>query len=249
MNYLLELSYDGSRYNGWQRLGNTENTIQGKVETALSRLLDQPIEICAAGRTDAGVHARCQICSFRADTDRAAADILADLRHYLPADIGAIRLEEAPDRFHARYNCRGKTYIYRIWTSEVPNVFDRKYLTVFTEPLDMEEMRRAADLLSGTHDFSAFCSAKSKAKSAVRTIFSIEIHQEGGELRLSFRGDGFLTNMVRILTGTLLEVGTGKRSAEEIPAIFASGKRAEAGFTAPPGGLILWDLEYDNKLL
>ena len=152
-NYLLILSYDGTRYNGWQRLGSTGNTIQQKVEDALSRLLDQKIEIAASGRTDAGVHARRQVCSFRAETTLSCQEILASLRAVLPQDIGAISLEAAALRFHARYNCRGKTYVYRIWRSEAPNVFERSFLLPFSKPLNLSAMRAAAALLCGEHDF------------------------------------------------------------------------------------------------
>ncbi len=243
-NYLLILSYDGTRYNGWQRLGSTGNTIQQKVEDALSRLLDQKIEIAASGRTDAGVHARRQVCSFRAETTLSCQEILASLRAVLPQDIGAISLEAAALRFHARYNCRGKTYVYRIWRSEAPNVFERSFLLPFSKPLDLSAMRAAAALLCGEHDFSAFTSAKHMKRSAVRRIDSIELSEEGDELRLIFRGNGFLYNMVRILTGTLLSVGTGALSPDSIPAILASGRRENAGPTVPARGLILWDEEY-----
>ncbi len=248
MNYRLELCYDGTRYNGWQRLKNTENTIQGKVEAVLSRLLDQTISVSASGRTDAGVHARRQVCSFRADTVLNCEEILDGLRRFLPSDIGAISLNLAPERFHARYNCRSKTYVYRIWTSDTPNVFERQYLYPFRDELNLKEMSRAADILCGEHDFSAFTSAKKMKKTAVRRIDSIELVQKEEELRLLFRGNGFLYNMVRIITGTLLEVGTGRRSADSISATLSGRERAAAGFLAPPEGLFLWDLDYgENK--
>ena len=241
-NYKLVLSYDGTRYRGWQRLGNTDNTIQRKVETALSRLLEQEVEICASGRTDAGVHARRQLCTFQAETALPCGNILRSLRQVLPQDIGAVALTEAPPRFHARYSCISKTYVYRIWTSETPNVFERDYLFPYSQPLDLSAMRAAATHLCGEHDFSAFTNAKMK-KSAIRRIDSIGFEQIGGELRMTFQGSGFLYNMVRILVGTLLEVGIGQRAAEEIPAIIASHKRENAGFLAPAKGLILWDEE------
>ena len=245
--YRLDLCYDGTRYNGWQRLGNTDNTIQGKLETLLSRLLDQPVEVQSSGRTDAGVHARHQVCSFKAETELSCPEILSGLRRYLPADIGALNLERASERFHARYNCTGKTYVYRVWTSDEPNVFERDYLYFFRSELNFAEMRRAADFLCGEHDFSAFTNEKKKKKTFTRELRSVEIRQFGGEVRFIYHGNGFLRNMVRILTGTLLEIGSGKRSADSVPGILESKNRELAGFTAPPQGLILWDVEYQQQ--
>ena len=169
-NFRLTLCYDGSRYSGWQKQGNTGNTIQEKIEALLTRLLGQPVEIAGCGRTDAGVHARCQVCSFRAETDMGCAELLARLRQYLPEDIGALALEEAPPRFHARLSCPEKSYLYRIWNSGAPNVFERKYLYRYPGALDTDAMRRAAQALIGEHDFTAFCSNRHMKKSAVRTL-------------------------------------------------------------------------------
>ena len=243
-NYKLTLSYDGTRYNGWQRLCSTDNTIQCKIETLLSRLLNQKVEVAASGRTDAGVHAREQICSFRAETEKSCEELLREIRQYLPQDIGAMALVLAEPRFHARLNCTGKTYLYRIRTSEVPDVFERNYYYAYQKPLDLAKMREAAEKLCGEHDFAAFTNAGRTKKSTVRRIDAIRIEEAGEELRLFFTGNGFLYNMVRILTGTLLEVGAGERAAEEIPEIFASGRRERAGFLAPAKGLILWKVQY-----
>ena len=243
-NFKLILCYDGTRWRGWQRQGNTDNTIQARVEGILSRLLDQPVEIAASGRTDAGVHARHQVCSFKANTNYDKQIMLTELRKYLPEDIGALELTEAAPRFHARLNCREKTYVYRVWNSPEPNVFERKYLYAYPAPLDLDLMRRAGERLIGEHDFSAFCSVKHMKKSAVRELKSIGIERLGGEVRLTFTGNGFLYNMVRILTGTLLEVGSGQRGAESVRAALESLDREQAGFTAPAQGLILWDVRY-----
>lgn len=243
-NFMLTLCYDGSRYAGWQRQKNTDNTIQQKLETLLSRMLDQPVELAASGRTDAGVHARRQVCSFRADTVMGCNVMLIELRKFLPEDIGALALEEASPRFHARLSCVEKCYVYRIWNSDSPCVFERKYVYPWPEALDIEAMRRAAELLLGRHDFAAFCTAHGKKKSTVRTIKSIELRREGEELRFVFTGDGFLYNMVRILTGTLLEVGSGQRTVESVREALESLDRGHAGFTAPAKGLTLWDVRY-----
>ena len=242
-NFKLVLCYDGSRYRGWQRQGNTPNTVQAKLEALLSDILRQPVEAAGAGRTDAGVHARAQTVSFRAQTDLPPEALLALLRERLPEDIGAVSLETAPPRFHARLNCKRKTYLYRVWTGETPCVFERKYVHRVTEPLDEEAMRRAAALLTGEHDFSAFRTGPGK-KSSVRRLDSVELVRDGPKLRLFFTGNGFLYNMVRILTGTLLEVGAGRMPPERMTEILESRDRQNAGPTAPAKGLCLWETEY-----
>ena len=243
-NYKLTLCYDGTRYRGWQRQGNTPNTIQEKVESALSRILDQPVETAASGRTDAGVHARAQVVSFRAKTDRTAEEILSDLRAALPADIGAVSLEEAAPRFHARLNAKGKTYVYRVWNSDAPDVFQRRYRISEPRPLDLDAMRKAASALCGEHDFTSFCSDKRMKKSPVRRVDRIDVERLGDEVRLTFTGNGFLWNMVRILAGTLLEVGLGEREADSMQTILDARDRTAAGKTAPAQGLILWEVLY-----
>ena len=243
-NFRLTLCYDGTRYRGWQKQGNTENTIQGRLERLLSRQLGQEIEVNGSGRTDAGAHARMQVASFRADTELGTDEILRRLREYLPEDIGAISVEEAAPRFHARLNCAGKTYVYRIWNSETPNVFERRYMWRMTDELDMAAMRRAAALLCGEHDFMAFCSNKRMKKSTVRRVDEIRIERIGGEVRFTLSGSGFLYNMVRIIAGTLIEVGRGERSAESVAETLASLDRQLAGQTAPACGLILWEVRY-----
>ena len=243
-NYKLTLCYDGTRYRGWQRQGNTPNTMQEKVESALSRILDQPVETAASGRTDAGVHARAQVVSFRAKTDRTPEEILKELRAALPADIGAVSLLEAPPRFHARLNAKGKTYVYRVWNSELPDVFERRYRVPEPRALDLDAMRKAASALCGEHDFTSFCSDKRMKKSPVRRVDSIDVERLENEVRLTFTGNGFLWNMVRILTGTLLEVGLGEREAESMQDILDARDRAAAGKTAPAQGLILWEVFY-----
>ena len=243
-NYKLTLCYDGTRYRGWQRQGNTPNTMQEKVESALSRILNQPVETAASGRTDAGVHARAQVVSFRAKTDRTPEEILAELRAALPADIGAVSLSEAAPRFHARLNAKGKTYVYRVWNSDLPDVFERRYRVPEPRALDLDAMRKAASMLCGEHDFTSFCSDKRMKKSPVRRVDAIDVERLGDEVRLTFTGSGFLWNMVRILTGTLLEVGLGEREADSMQAILDAKDRTAAGKTAPANGLILWEVYY-----
>ena len=242
-NLRLDICYDGTRYKGWQRLQNREDTIQGKLETALSRILGEPIEVSGSGRTDAGVHAKGQVANFHCESTMNAEEILQNLRKYLPEDIGVYCCKDVSPRFHARLNAREKTYLYRIWNSEMPCVFDRRFVTILPEKLDTAAMEAAAEHLLGQHDFSAFCGNAKVKKSTVRFIRSIEIVRQGEELQLRFTGNGFLQNMVRILVGTLIEVGRGERSPESIPELFG-GKRAEAGFLAPAQGLCLEEVFY-----
>lgn len=242
-NLRLDICYDGSRYRGWQRLSGTDNTIQGKIETALSRILDEPIEISGSGRTDAGVHARGQVANFHCENTMPPEEILLNLRRYLPEDIGIYSCKEVSPRFHARLNAKEKTYQYRIWNSESPCVFDRKFVAVFPEKLDLDAMVNAASSLCGEHDFSAFCGNAKFKKTTVRFVRSVEIIPCGDEVRILVTGNGFLHSMVRIMVGTLIEVGRGQRSAGSIQELFG-GKRAEAGFLAPAQGLCLQEVFY-----
>lgn len=243
-NYKLTFCYDGTRYRGWQNQNNVTNTIQHKMEMVLSDILHEPTSLQASGRTDAGVHAHMQVANFHSSQDLETDKILSQLRHQLPQDIGALILEKVPDDFHARLNCTGKTYRYYLWNSEDPCVFQRRYRTVLTEPLDLVAMQKAATLFLGTHDFSAFTSSRNKKHSSVRTIRDITIRKEGPEIIMEYSADGFLYNMVRILTGSLIEVGLGEKTKEDLIDALESGIRADAGFTAPPQGLFLWNVEY-----
>ena len=242
-NLRLDICYDGTRYRGWQRLPGKGDTIQGKLETTLSRILGEPIEISGSGRTDAGVHARGQVANFHCESAMSVGEILENLRRYLPEDIGIYSCRDVSPRFHARLNAKEKTYCYRIWNSDSPCVFDRRYVTVIPERLNISLMEEAAGHLLGQHDFSAFCGNAKMKKSTVRYIRAIEIKPLGEEIQIYFTGNGFLHNMVRILVGTLIEVGRGERSADSIPALFG-GKRAEAGFLAPAQGLCLMEVFY-----
>ena len=242
-NIRLHICYDGTCYKGWQRLSGTENTLQGKLEQILSRILSESIEISGSGRTDAGAHAMGQIANFHCENPMPCEEILSWLRRYLPEDIGIESCQEASPRFHARLNCKAKTYHYRIWNSEKPCVFQRRFVYAMSEPLDVEKMKEAAELFLGTHDFSAFCANKKMKKSTVRTITKVSVNRKGEEIVLSFTGDGFLYNMVRIMVGTLIEVGLHKRQIESISALFGA-KREEAGFLAPAQGLCLMEVQY-----
>ncbi len=241
-NLRLDICYDGTRYRGWQRLAGTENTIQGKLENTLSRLLNEPIEVSGSGRTDAGTHAVGQVVSFHCKSDMPCEQILEGLRAYLPEDIGVKSCKNASPRFHARLNAKTKTYCYRLWNSTEPCVFQRKYVYVDTRELDLAAMQIAADALVGTHDFSAFCGNKNMKKSTIRTIHSFEIKACGEELRFTVTGNGFLQHMVRIMVGTLLEIGRGERDGD-IQDLFGA-PRMEAGAAVPACGLCLMEVSY-----
>lgn len=243
-NFKLLLTYDGSRYRGWQRLGDSDNTIQGKLEQVLSRMVGQPVEVIGSGRTDAGAHALGQTANFHCRTEKNCREILDYLRQYLPEDIGVVSVEEADNRFHSRYNAVEKTYCYRIWNSDLPCVFERKYVWTLAEPLDVETMAEAAQVFVGTHDFLAFCSNKHFKKSSVRTIHRFTVERVGPEIRFTVTGDGFLYNMVRILVGTLLAVSRGDLTKERLPRILESRVRENAGETVPARGLCLMEVRY-----
>ena len=242
-NLRLDLCYDGSRYKGWQRLPGADNTIQNKLETALSRILEEPIEVVGSGRTDAGTHAKNQVVNFHCNSQMPCEEILKQLRRYLPEDIGIYSCRNVSPRFHARLNAKTKTYCYRLWNGEAPCVFDRKYVYISRESLDLEKMQIAAQKFVGTHDFSAFCANKNMKKSTVRCIHSFDIEVVGQEIRFTVTGNGFLHHMVRIMVGTLLEVGRAEREADKIPELFGA-ERASAGELVPACGLCLMEVTY-----
>ncbi len=243
-NYKMILAYDGGRYNGWQKQGNTDNTIQEKLEKLLSTLADTPIEVYGSGRTDAGTHAKGQVANFHMNWMGTEAELMAKINSHLPEDIAVLSLEEADGRFHSRLSAKAKTYEYTIWNSPIPPVFERKYAFWVPEKLDVDAMKSAANAFVGIHDFKSFCANKRMKKSTVRTIYSIDIQEDGHKIVLSFRGNGFLYQMVRILVGTLVEVGEGKKNVGDLSGILTAENREAAGFTAPSKGLCLREVEY-----
>lgn len=242
-NLRLDICYDGSRYRGWQRLSNTENTIQQKLETALSRILGEEIEISGSGRTDAGTHAQGQVANFHCQSQMSCEEILQQLRRYLPEDIGIISCKNVSPRFHARLNAKTKTYCYRVWNSDKPCVFERKYVYQHTGKLDVSAMSDAAKLFQGEHDFSAFTANKRSKKSTVRYIESFCVEMREDEIVFTVTGNGFLHHMVRIMVGTLLEIGRGERSVESLLSLFG-GAREDAGELIPACGLCLMEVTY-----
>jgi len=246
-NYKLTIQYDGTRYKGWQTQNTTDLTIQGKIEDILTRLAGRPVDLTGSGRTDAGVHAFGQVANVHLEETLTTEEIRDYLNRYLPEDIAVTAVEEADERFHSRYHALSKTYLYRIHTGKVPNVFERKYMYMYQNPLDVSRMRQAADYLVGTHDFKAFCGNKKMKKSTVRTIYEIKLEETENELRIYYTGNGFLQNMVRILTGTLIEIGDGRREPEEIVSILEGKNREAAGYTAPACGLTLCKVTYEKE--
>ena len=242
-NYKLTLSYDGSRYYGWEHQPN-KDTVQGKLEAVLSRMCDAPVEVIGAGRTDAGVHAKAMVANAWMETDRSPDEIRDYMNRYLPDDICADEVKEAAERFHARYRAVGKTYCYTCYVGATKPVFNRRYVTVLDFQPDVEAMQAAAKLLEGEHDFRSFCSNPRMKKSTVRLVDSIEIVRRKDYLYFNFHGTGFLQNMVRILVGTLLEVGAGRMEAQRVGEILDALDRTQAGPTAPPSGLCLVKVDY-----
>ena len=267
INYKATISYDGTNYKGWQVQSNTSDTIQGKLQDILEKLAGEKVEVIGSGRTDAGVHAIAQVanfhleetaleklpnCATEACNNKAMADkqLLFYINERLPRDIAINSLERVDDKFHARFNAIEKTYRYRIHVSPIANVFEKRFVYTYLDyPLDIDFMRKAAGLMLGKKDFKAFCGNKHMKKSTVRTLNKIDIKEitdENGlrEISIDYTGDGFLQNMIRIMTGTLIEVGSGRRKAESISETIQSLNRENAGYTAPPQGLSLLEVKY-----
>ncbi len=243
-NIRLLLQYEGTRYQGWQRQSASDNTIQGKLEALLSKMCGEPIEIIGSGRTDAGVHAMGQVANFHTDSSMPVEEMLTYINSYLPKDIAVTDISEAAPRFHSRLNARGKCYRYHVINSRIPNVFWHRYALEVPEELDVEAMKKAACYLVGEHDFKAFTSAKKGKKSSVRRIDEIKIDKKEDLISFTFEGNGFLHHMVRILMGTLLEVGKGERTPENMELVLASMSREKAGALMPAKGLTLIEVFY-----
>lgn len=248
-NIRLRIQYEGTRYQGWQRQKENDNTLQGKFEALLSKMCGEEIELAASGRTDAGVHAKGQVANFHTNSDMPLEEMLTYINTYLPQDVAVVEISQAKDRFHSRLNAVGKRYCYRILNTAIPNVFWRRYALEVEQRLDVEAMQTAAQYLLGEHDFKAFTSAKKSKKSTVRRIDEISFEWGNGEekdlLTITFEGNGFLHHMVRILTGTLIEVGKGERTPESIQEVLEKGDRALAGMLVPAKGLTLEEVYYD----
>ncbi|MCL1631355.1 tRNA pseudouridine(38-40) synthase TruA [Sporolactobacillus sp. CPB3-1] len=243
-NYKLTIQYDGGRYKGWQRLGDGRHTIQEKIEQVLAALINEPIEIIGCSRTDAGVHALGQTANFRTPKTLEEGHIFDYLNHQLPKDISVIGVTRVPERFHARYNARKKTYLYKIWNGPCSHPFMRKYSMHVEERMDLSLMQKASRDFLGSHDFTAYANAKSKKKSSVRTISAIRFDGHDGFIDIRLTGDGFLYNMARKMVGTLIDIGLGKIPADAILNILESKQRIQTGRMADACGLYLEKIDY-----
>jgi len=232
------IEYEGTRYNGFQRQPRGL-TVEGELMKALRKLTGEEIRIAAAGRTDAGVHALGQVIAFDTRSSIPPERFCPALNSVLPPDIRVLKSEEAPGDFHPRYQARAKTYSYLIYRRDEGRTFWRNLAYYYPYPLDLPAMKKAARYIEGEHDFRAFCASGSGTKNYVRTVFGLTIKEKGPFLKIEVCGNGFLYNMVRIMVGTLLEVGRGKTSPQEVQDIILSGSRERAGPTVPACGLYL----------
>ncbi len=242
-NYKLTILYDGTRYHGWEDKPG-QATIQGKLEGVLERLVGEPVEVIGAGRTDAGVHARGMVANVWLDTTLTPEEVRDYLNRYLPEDIGVREVRPAAERFHARYKAVGKTYRYTCYDGPMKPIFDRRYVTRLEQSANEAAMRQGAAYLVGEHDFKSFCGNPHMKKSTVRRVDAIDIVRTGGYITFTVHGSGFLQYMVRIMVGTLLEVGYGSLPPERVGEILAAKDRSQAGPTAPPEGLCLMKVDY-----
>lgn len=237
------VGYDGTDYSGFQ-VQPDQTTIQGEIEAALERITGEEIQIHGSGRTDAGVHARGQVIHFDTKSHIPMDKWRFVLNNQLPDAIVIRSVEEAPESFHARFDVQVKEYRYCIDNGPVADVFRHRYADHIRFPLDVEAMQQAASHLVGEHDFTSFCSAKTFVEDKVRTVYGLTVERRGDEVWVTCRGNGFLYNMVRIIVGTLVEVGQGKRTADELADILAACDRERAGKTAPAKGLTMWEVVY-----
>ena len=254
-NILLKIAYDGTGFHGWQRLPG-QKTVCGTVEEALARVLGREVKIDGCSRTDAGVHALGQTATLLLEdhgipTERiqkALTDCLITQKREGVGEIAILDVREMPEGFHARYSAKGKEYIYKIRNAQSPDIFKRTRYYQIAQPLDVDAMRRAAGHILGTHDFACFQTAGGTPReTTVRTVWTLDISRDGEYITISIKGNGFLYNMVRIIVGTLVEVGLGKKDADDLIAIIESKDRGRAGHTAPPQGLYLKEVFYDEQ--
>lgn len=245
-NIKLVIEYDGSRYEGWQKLaGNTKSlTIQDKIEAVLSKMENETVEVIGAARTEAGVHAYAQIANFRTNSEMKLYEIKHYLNRFLPRDIAVVEVAEVPERFHSSFNAKAFRYEYKISMGEVASVFDRKYNYYSFHKLDVLKMRQATTYLLGKHDFKAFSDNRRMKKSTERTIHAIDIYSDINEIQITIEGDDFWPNMARIIVGTLIEIGEGTKQPEDMKKILESKERELAGPTAEARGLFLQEVKY-----
>ncbi|MDO4451562.1 MAG: tRNA pseudouridine(38-40) synthase TruA [Lachnospiraceae bacterium] len=245
-NIKLTLEYDGSRYQGWQRLGKGEssNTISNKIIEVVHKMTNETVELFCGARTEVGVHAYAQTVNFKTTSDMKLWEIKQYLNRYLPMDIAVTDIEEKPERFHASLNATSKIYMYRMAIGEVPSVFDRKYTYYSFKKPDVDVMKQASLLLVGKHDFKKFSTVK-KNKSTVKEIYDIDIYADGEEIQITIHANDFLHNMARMIIGTLIDIGLGNRKKEEIEDIFNPNSSVQASVPCDPKGLYLQEVLYN----
>lgn len=245
-NIKLVLEYDGSRYDGWQKQPGSNNslTVQDKLESVLSKMENEPVEVIGAARTEAGVHAYGQIANFKTNSDLKLYEIKHYLNRFLPRDIATLEVFEVPERFHSSFNAKAFRYEYKITMGEVSSVFERKYNYYSFHKLDILKMREAAKFLVGKHDFKAFSDNKRMKKSTERTMHKIDIYADINEINITLEADDFWPNMARIIVGTLIEAGDGTRTVESVKEALESLDRSKAGVTAESRGLFLQEVIY-----
>ena len=244
-NIKLTIEYDGKDFNGWQKQPNKLN-IQGEIERAIENVTGEKVELIASGRTDAGVHALGQVANFKTTSNFPIEKFPIAINSQVKNSIRIQSAEEVDEKFHSRFNCKKKTYRYVIDNSKYGTAIYRNIVYHMPIKLDVEEMKKAIKYFEGEHDFKAFKSSGTSSKSSVRTIYSANIITEGTNIAIILTGNGFLYNMVRIIAGTLVDVGLGKIKARDIPEIIESKDRQKAGKTLPPQGLMLLSVEYDS---
>jgi len=244
-NIKLTIEYEGKDYNGWQKQPNHLN-IQGEIERAIQNVTRQEVELIGSGRTDSGVHAFGQVANFKIETDFPIEKMATAINSQLKKSIRIIKAEEVPLDFHSRYHCHQKTYGYFIDNSEQGTAIYRNITYHISQPLDVEAMQKAANYLVGEHDFSSFKSSGTSSKSSVRIIYSAKIVKEQERVAIILTGNGFLYNMVRIISGTLVEVGLGNIEPEEVKNILEAKNRQMAGKTLPAQGLFLMSVDYET---
>lgn len=247
-NIRMTIQYDGSRYKGWQKQnikGMDVSTIQGKIENVLSKMTGEEIQVIGCGRTDTGVHADKYTANFKTNSNKNIKDMSKYLHEFLPEDISVISLRDVSDRFHSRLNAISKTYVYTIDNNRFANVFIKKYAYHVEGQLNIEKMKEASKYFIGTHDFKGFSGVKDKSKkSTVRTINYINITEKDNIIKIEYNGNGFLINMVRILSGTLINVGKGQIEPENIKKMLQSKQRSELAVKAPAKGLCMKEVNY-----
>ena len=247
-NIRMTIQYDGSRYKGWQKQnikGMDVSTIQAKIENVLSKMTGEEIQVIGCGRTDTGVHADKYTANFKTNSNKNIKDMSKYLHEFLPEDISVISLRDVSDRFHSRLNAISKTYVYTIDNNRFANVFIKKYAYHVEGQLNIEKMKEASKYFIGTHDFKGFSGVKDKSKkSTVRTINYINITEKDNIIKIEYNGNGFLINMVRILSGTLINVGKGQIEPEDIKKMLQSKQRSELPVKAPAKGLCMKEVNY-----